>query len=158
MELPLGGSGKRGLTTVEVLLAATVIAIALLGVAGLFPTAFRNVRAGGYMTKATAIARGIMETLLARPFTGLTAYHGVTTSDCSVLSGMVRADCEAWAEALAFSSTEGAGLPSGEATIAVCTAVPSCVPISGLARVTVTVEWVGGVGEKAVELQTYVAK
>ena len=52
-----------GLTLLEVLLASVVLGVALLGIAGAFPAAFRTVTTGGQITKATSLAHEMMEAI-----------------------------------------------------------------------------------------------
>lgn len=152
--------GPRGLTLPEILIAASVLTVALLAMAGMFPTAFQNVKAGGQMTKATAIAQKMMEHLRNQPFSALTSlppsgYNGLNnTSNCNTLSEPVRTACNTWKDDITFSSDWGKGLPSGSWSIAATLVNP---PANDLAQVTVTVGWTENRGSKTVELVTYVA-
>jgi type II secretory pathway pseudopilin PulG len=56
------------LTLVEVLFALSVLAFALLGVAGMFPSAMRSVQSGGETTKATVLAREMVDMIRNAPF------------------------------------------------------------------------------------------
>jgi len=59
---------RRGVSVVEVLIGASIIALALLAVASMFPTAYSNVEYGGKRTKAVALAQQKMEELRAGAF------------------------------------------------------------------------------------------
>ena len=67
-----GRSGPVGLTLIEFLVATSVIAFVGLGVAGMFPTAFRSVLMGGQITKAATLARSMAEMVQTEPFETLT--------------------------------------------------------------------------------------
>jgi prepilin-type N-terminal cleavage/methylation domain-containing protein len=54
---------SKGFSLVEVLVAASILALILLAVAGLFSTAYSNVGDGGRRTKAVALAKQKMEEL-----------------------------------------------------------------------------------------------
>jgi len=73
----------RGLTLVEVLVAATILAIGLLGILTAFPTSYLNVVGSGAQSKAVAYARQQMEVLKNQPFTpgpaGPTALTGLAS-------------------------------------------------------------------------------
>jgi prepilin-type N-terminal cleavage/methylation domain-containing protein len=59
----------RGLTLVEVLVAATILVVGLLGILTAFPTSYLNVVGSGAQSKAVAYARQQMEMLKNQPFT-----------------------------------------------------------------------------------------
>lgn len=144
----------QGLTLAEILIAAAVTTIALLGIAGMFPTAFQNIKAGGQTTKATAIAQKMTEFIRNQSFSSLTSYHNLDTGNCTALTSgsPQRTACESWRDNdLAFSATQGKGLPSGWGSIAVSS------PVTDLRQVTVTVGWTERTGSKTVTLATYVA-
>ncbi len=54
---------SRGFSLIEVLVAASILAVILLAVVGLFSTAYSNVGDGGRRTKAVALAKQKMEEL-----------------------------------------------------------------------------------------------
>ncbi|MFQ5656384.1 MAG: prepilin-type N-terminal cleavage/methylation domain-containing protein [Candidatus Methylomirabilales bacterium] len=61
-------SDSRGLTLVEVLIASALLAVALIGIMGAFPTAYVDVVASGGESKATAYAQQKIEELKNQPF------------------------------------------------------------------------------------------
>jgi len=58
----------RGLTLTEVLLAATILSIGLLGILTAFPTSYLDVVGSGAQSKAVAYARQQMEVLKNQAF------------------------------------------------------------------------------------------
>lgn len=70
------GPGASGLTLLEVLIAAAILGVALLGMAGAFPSAFLQVSAGGRMTKAAGLAHQMMEAVRAEPSFFIPRYAG----------------------------------------------------------------------------------
>jgi prepilin-type N-terminal cleavage/methylation domain-containing protein len=161
----------RGLTLIELLFAMSVMAFALLGVAGMFPSALRSVVVGGQTTKATALAQEMADMIRNDPFDTLASrYRSFDTSRLSVTcpvvpTGNYDADfnkkkwkCDIQASA---AQDTGAGLPNAYGlTSVVCvnangTVIFLCT--SDLRRVTVTVRW-GRQGEQSVTLTTYVAR
>lgn len=144
---------EKGLTMPEILIAASILTVALLAMAGMFPTAFQNVKAGGQMTKATAIAQKMMEFLRNQSFSSLPNYNNLDTRNCNTLTSgsPQRTACEAWRDNDLTFSSDGRGLPSGSGSIAVSS------PAMDLRQVTVTVGWTERTGSKTVTLVTYVA-
>jgi prepilin-type N-terminal cleavage/methylation domain-containing protein len=69
----------RGLTLVEVLIASAIIALALLGIVGMFPLALRHLRTGGEVTKATGLALRMIERLRDEPLAMVQRYHNADT-------------------------------------------------------------------------------
>lgn len=59
---------SRGLTLVEVLIASALLAVALIGLMGAFPTAYLDVVASGGESKAAAYAQQKVEELKNQPF------------------------------------------------------------------------------------------
>ena len=57
-----------GLTLVELLIATSIMAFVALGVAGMFPAAFRSVVVGGQVTKATVLAQEMVDMIRTEPF------------------------------------------------------------------------------------------
>jgi len=73
-----GRSRERGFTLVEVMIAAAVIAIILIGVVSTFSTAFVADRVASEATQAQNYCRQTMETLMGQPFSTLASFNGTT--------------------------------------------------------------------------------
>lgn len=61
----------RGFTLIEVLIALAVLSVALIALAGMFPTGYRQVVDAGRMTVAVSTARQILEDVRLVPFANL---------------------------------------------------------------------------------------
>ena len=59
---------QRGLSLVEVLVAAVILAVGLLGIMAAFPTGYIDVVQGGGQSKAASYARQQLEVLKNQPF------------------------------------------------------------------------------------------
>ncbi|MFB3816530.1 MAG: hypothetical protein ACE147_02590 [Candidatus Methylomirabilales bacterium] len=167
------GRWPAGLTLVEFLFATSVMALAALGVVGMFPSALKSVVAGGNVTKATILANAALEMLRAEKFDDLVSQYNGFDSDggiagytCPVSAGVgttynkMRLKCEVSPDA---AQETGRGLPDGRLSISV-----ACVDSSGgmtvcpgsfpdLRRVSVMVSWERN-GARSVQLQSYVAR
>ncbi len=66
-----------GFSLIEVLIAAAILAVALLAIASMFPTAHTNVDWSGDQTVAVTLAQQRIETLRNQPYIALAA--GTTT-------------------------------------------------------------------------------
>jgi type II secretion system protein I len=71
----------RGFTAIEVLIAAVIIAVALVGLAGMFPTAYRNVDWSGEETVALTLAKQRIEWLRNQAYTSAPLAAGTTTEN-----------------------------------------------------------------------------
>jgi Tfp pilus assembly protein PilV len=169
-------TGRRlapgGLTLIEFLFAVSVVAFTGLGVAGMFPAAFRSVVVGGQVTKATILAHEMVDMIRSDPFDTLVSrYDGfdsrtdgrVRNLSCPVSAGATDYNLKKWTCDLKVSGARltGGGLPSSFGTVAV-----ACVRADGtsgscgsteLLRVTVAVTWEPQ-GSRSVSLVTYVAR
>lgn len=65
--------GQEGITVVELLVAMSLLAIALIGLAASFPYAMYGVIAGGYQTTATLLAQQSIETAKATDYASLSS-------------------------------------------------------------------------------------
>ncbi|MFQ5658088.1 MAG: prepilin-type N-terminal cleavage/methylation domain-containing protein [Candidatus Methylomirabilales bacterium] len=145
------GKNKKGLTLVEVLIAASILAITLLGVVAMFPSAYENVKYGGRISRATALAREMLETLRNEPFAILASYHTLDTSACGAETDPIATTCQKWRDDI-----DTVGLPSGTGSVAIC--IAPCTATNDLAQITVTVGWSERTGAKTVQLVTYAAQ
>ncbi len=154
--------GQEGLTLAEVILAAAIITVAFLGIVGLFPTAYQNVRYGGHMTQASSVAQEMIEMIRTQPFTTITQYNNLDTRRAppAGLPASVLAHYQKWCRdivdpdpAWCLPSATASGIPTGWGTITV-TPHPT---LADLVQVTVTVGWQER-GTPTVTLTTYVAR
>lgn len=144
MRDPITGAtcGQRGFTLLEVLIALLVLAIGLLGLAGLHTTALRSVQMSFIRTQATLLAGDISDRMRAnvpglaaenRYYLIDTATAPVTSADCAVTRcsprDMANFDLAAWRTAVGH-------LPGGKSRI---TRTIGAAP--GVIAHTVTVHW-----------------
>ena len=164
--------------------AVSVLAFALLGVAGMFPSAMRSVHSGGETTKATILARGMIDMIRADAFDSLVSrYNNLDTSKVTVTCPVTPptpstpdADYnkKKWKCDIAASGTRdtGQGLRGGLGTVTVtCVDFDTTTPFKEkniacptpnpndytTKKVTVTVTW-GDKGSRSVSLVTYVTR
>ncbi|MGH7313110.1 MAG: type IV pilus modification PilV family protein, partial [Candidatus Rokuibacteriota bacterium] len=72
---------RRGFTLIEVLIAMAILTIALVAIAGMFPTGYRQVTDAGRMTLAVTAARQILEDVRSVPFDNLDNLNGFNSED-----------------------------------------------------------------------------
>ncbi|MFQ5881715.1 MAG: prepilin-type N-terminal cleavage/methylation domain-containing protein [Candidatus Methylomirabilales bacterium] len=70
-------NNARGFSVIEVLIGATILTVALLAIASMFPTAYSNVGRSGEQTVAVTLAQQRIEELKNQAYTALAA--GQTT-------------------------------------------------------------------------------
>lgn len=158
----------RGVTLLELLIATVILTVAILAIAGMFPTAYTNITKGGQLTAATALSRQMVEMIRAEPtFDAVVRYQGLDTAvpgtaDWAALNTPEHSGPSAprrldrWRQSVLV-------LPSGRGrvalTVAPAGAGPNGTPYGRIASVTVTVEYREGMagGLQAV-LSTYVAE
>lgn len=146
---------KRGLTLAEVLLASAIISVAVLAIIGLFPTALQNVRYGGHMSQASALAQEIIELIRTRPFAEVSSYNNFDTRlpPPGGLPAPVLAHFNRWKDDIAPANPAGA-LPQGWGTVQV---VENALGLPDLKQVTITVGWRES-GNQTITIVTYVAR
>ncbi len=138
---------EKGLTLPEILITSAVLAVGILAVAGMFPSAYQNVKYGGEITKATALAQEMMEILRNESFTNLASYNDLNTGACGSGTDSIATNCRKWRDDMV-----AVGLPSGLGSVKVDSET------SDLRRITVSVSWTERYGTKKVELVSYVAQ
>lgn len=76
---------ERGFATLEILAAATLVAITLLSIAAMYLTAHTTLERSGNTTVTVALGRRILEDLHAIPFENLVELNGFDTDNPSTL-------------------------------------------------------------------------
>jgi prepilin-type N-terminal cleavage/methylation domain-containing protein len=77
--------GGRGFTLVEILIGITILTIALLAIAAMFPMAFMAVHESGKSTMTLTAARQMMEDVRSIPFDELINLNGFDTANPATL-------------------------------------------------------------------------
>jgi hypothetical protein len=148
--------GPCGLTIVEFLVATSIVAFAILGVASMFPAALRTVMRGGETTKAIMLVQAMADIIRSEPFDALVArYDNLDTQALTVSCPLDETSVpppyddytkKKWACDLRLTGAQdsGRGLPGASGRVRVeCVdaggAVVTCP--NGLRRVTVSVSW-----------------
>lgn len=138
----------KGLSLIEVLIAAAILAVALLAIASMFPISMEDMEESGKQTRGFALAEGMMERVRATgTFTDILLYDGHSTAESSYNTGsaLVDANLDSWKQAT--TQVPGSGIPQGVGTITVTTT--GTAP-ARLATVTVSVTWPNRRGISAV--------
>ncbi len=131
----------RGFTLIEILIGITILAVGLLGVAGMFSTAYVDVSAGGKTTMAVTAARQIIEDMRLLPFDNLVKLNENGVFDTNKFAtqptgGPERAMARKWRYLVAGSGT-GWNFTSGE-TAQWSSLYTGSANFGGQATVTVT--------------------
>lgn len=127
---------QRGFTLIEVLVTVLILAIGLLGLAGLQTTALRSNHSAYLRSQATVLAYDIVDRMRANRNAALAGQYNSSIGGGASGSGMVATDLTAWKGNLQ------AMLPSGDGAIA----------LAAGGRFTITVQWDdsrGAIGETA---------
>lgn len=77
---------KAGFTLVEVMVAMTVLAVGLLFISGMIPTAYTNISMSGVDTRGLAFAQARLDSLRVEPWTS-TALTSGTHADAAPATG-----------------------------------------------------------------------
>ncbi len=151
---------ETGLTIVELLIALTVLTLAMLGVVGMFPVAHQHLRAGGDLTKATALAQRMLELLRDEALELVPRYHNADTRQSASFPAddpgrtppfRGGSSLQQWREEIAETRL-GGGLHQGWGRIEVASLD------RGLLSVTVTVGWSASPTNRTIELITHLAQ
>ncbi len=76
---------EKGFATLEILVSAALIAIALLSIATMYLTAHASVERSGDTTVAVALARRMVEDMRSLPYPSLNAINGLDTDNPTTL-------------------------------------------------------------------------
>jgi prepilin-type N-terminal cleavage/methylation domain-containing protein len=153
-------SRECGLTLVELLIAMAILSVASLGILGMFPVAHQHLRAGGDLTKATALAQQMVEVLRDERLQTVSRYHNADTRETASfpaddLGGTPPfrggSSLRRWREEIA-GEPFGDGLSQGWGRIGIASLD------RGLLAITVTIGWPSSLSERTVQLTTYVGQ
>lgn len=173
MAQPKNGAARRrpasrGFTIIEVLVAASILVVALLGIASVLPTANMTLHRAGQISKAVALAQHMLETIKNDPFIDLVNYHGVDTRTTGTWplddpdppvpgtpgNFMGNTNVLRWRDGISLFLASGAGITGGLGTISVTTVATDGTGNPILRRVTVVVGWTEGGSPYTVQLST----
>jgi Tfp pilus assembly protein PilV len=151
---------EDGFTIVELLLASTILVVALLGIASVLPTADMTTHQSGQTTKAISLAQEMVEAIKNDPYNDLNLYSGVNTNDITTFPAdnpptfLGNTRLTKWKNDINLILLTGAGITNGFGTITVSTVTsnPGGAPI--LRKVTVTVNWTERSQSRTVTLAT----
>ena len=145
----------RGFTLIEVMVAAGILLVALLGLASALPTATVSLQHSGQISKAVSLAQEMIEMVKNDPFSQLNLYDNVDTRTTATYpvdypSPLIPGDAGnfmggtnvvKWASDIALYLPTGSGITNGYGTILVTTVAtdPGGNPI--LRKISVTIHW-----------------
>ncbi len=164
-----------GFTITEMLLAAGIMVVALLGITGVLPTAHQNIHYGGQQSKAVSLAQSMLEMIKNDPYNDLSQYNGVDTRNPSTYASLVddtvlvegdlnsfigHSIIDKWASDIS-TFLGGPGVTGGYGTIHVMTMItdPACPTLNNvcLRKVIVTVGWQESSRPHTIQLTTLVS-
>ncbi len=125
---------RQGFTLIEVLIAASILAVGLLALVSVFPVGYVDVTVSGGQSNATAYAQQMMDQLKNQPFD-----PGPTNGNDIPEANYTRT----WNIC-----------PVGPPSACFAVAEPVTNPPNRLARITVTVNWAGTSRSQTVALET----
>lgn len=168
---PCRGSGARqetGFTLIEVLIAAGILLVALLGIASALPSASISLQHSGQISKAVSLAQEMIEMVKNDPFSQVNLYDGVDTRTMTTFPAdypsppipgdagnfMGGTNVTKWASDIALYLPTGSGISNGYGTITVATVAtdPGGNPI--LQKISVSVYWTDSGRPQRVLLET----
>lgn len=155
-------------TLVELLIAASILVVALLAIAAVLPTADMSLHQSGQISKAVSLAQEMIEMLKNDPFSQLSLYNGVDSRNTATYpvddpnppipgnagNFMGGSNIAKWANDIALYLVTGGGITGGYGTIAVSTVASDGSGNPILRKVTVTVNWTDGGRPYLVRLET----
>ena len=108
--------GAAGLTMVELLIAASIVAVSLLAIAAIFPVALSNIDTGAEQTVAATVGQAFTEMVRNTRWTTLLAYNGFDSNDPTTCPRppahpvQANADCLRWIDQI--TGNTAVNLPS----------------------------------------------
>jgi len=159
---------ETGFTLVEVLMAAGILLVALLGIASALPTATISLQHSGQISKAVSLAQELIEMVKNDPFSQLNLYDGVDTRTTATYpvdyptppipgdagNFMGGSNVTKWANDIALYLPTGAGITNGYGTIAVVTVASDAGGNPILRKISTTIFWTDKGRAQKVVLET----
>jgi type II secretory pathway pseudopilin PulG len=150
-----GRASGRGFTVLEVIVAASILVVALLGIASVLPVADMTLHQSGQISKAVALAQEMLEMVKNDPFTALPNYIGVDTRNTatypvddpttpipgSLSNFLGGTNVTKWANDINLFLASGAGITGGFGTIGVTDVAFDGSGNAILRKVSVRVNW-----------------
>ncbi len=150
------GTGQGGFTLTEVVLASSILVVAVLGVAALLPLAYNNIFYASQETKATILAQDLMEQIKNAPsFNDMLSFAdnppaGATHPRPAYIATQ-RAN---WHSKAANADPHGEGLSGGNGSVDITATGGSPCRV---ATITITMDWTDRKGPPA-SLTTEIAE
>lgn len=157
-----------GFTLAELMVAASILVVALLGIAAVLPTADLSLHQAGQISKAVALTQEMIEMVKNDPFSQLSLYNGVDTRTPGTYpvddpnppipgdagNFMGGSNVTKWATDIALYLVTGAGITGGYGTITVSTVATDGTGAPILRKIAVVVNWTDAGRPYQVTLQT----
>jgi prepilin-type N-terminal cleavage/methylation domain-containing protein len=159
---------EPGFTLVEVLMAASILLVALLGIGSTLPTATMSLQHSGQISKAVSLAQEMIEMVKNDPFSQLSLYDSVDTRSTATYpvdyptppipgdagNFMGGTNVAKWANDIALYLPTGAGITNGYGTIAVVTVASDAGGNPILRKISATIFWTDRGQTQKVVLET----
>ncbi len=159
---------ETGFTLAEVLIAAGILLVALLGIASALPTATISLQHSGQISKAVSLGQEMIEMVKNDPFSQLNLYDGVDTRNTATYpvdypsppipgdagNFMGGTNVAKWANDIALYLPTGAGITNGYGTIAVATVASDGAGHPVLRKISATIFWTDKGQTQKVVLET----
>jgi prepilin-type N-terminal cleavage/methylation domain-containing protein len=138
---PLASKEDHGFTLVEILIGMTILTIALLAIAAMFPMAYMTVHESGKTTMTLTAARQMLEDVRSVPFDEIINLNGFDTANSATLPGDApeREIARRWRYALAGEGN-GFTYTTDEKTRWSALSTGTSANFAGRGRITVVVQ------------------
>lgn len=137
---------ENGFTLIEVLIAITLLAVGLLGVAGMQTNAMMGNTFSRTGTEAVVLAEEMVDRIRTNAGTNPVVYNGIDTSgSCDLTPTRLKNDCDAWKSRISDSN-----LKNAVGTVSVA----KDQPLENTATVEVKLTWGGAIGGRSVVFTT----
>jgi hypothetical protein len=155
-----------GFTIAELLVASSILVVALLGIAAVLPVADMTLHKSGQISKAVSLAQEMIEIIKNDPFHVLSSYNGVDTRSPGAFpldeyvgpgnpgNFMGTTNLTKWKNDIDLYLATGAGITGGYGTINVVDVASVTGLGAVLRKVTVRVMWTEAGRSYQVQLET----